>query len=244
MVRTTARAVVYQLNEARRVRLWRRMINEEKRWERESKQLILILNAPWKKKDPRTGLEKKMRHLWFLEHPLQTTRGAFLTFTAINSCLDIFSLETNEIAQKNKSSIWSVQKNIPRDKNPAKIYNCTLENIVFGQHIQHQYRWGVQNSRRKVEEGGSQEIWLMRSKSWPSRRRNLQVLAKERSSLSTIPETRETTTAGKGRLKINEKSPKLSQVPLLNMPRSFLPWYLASVYWKHWAAQEESLLHQ
>lgn len=63
MVRTTARAVVYQLNEARRVRLWRRMINEEKRWERESKQLILILNAPWKKKDPRTGLEKKMRHL-------------------------------------------------------------------------------------------------------------------------------------------------------------------------------------
>lgn len=54
----------------------------KKKWEKVSQQLILILKAPWQKKDRRTGLEKKTRHLRFLEHPLQTTHGAFLTFTA------------------------------------------------------------------------------------------------------------------------------------------------------------------
>lgn len=44
------------------------------------------------KKDLGTRLEKKMHHLRFLEHPLQTTHGAFLTFTAHYKQLPGYSL--------------------------------------------------------------------------------------------------------------------------------------------------------
>lgn len=67
-------------------------MKKKKRWKDVSQQLISILKAPCKKKDLRTGLEKKMRHLQFLEHPLQKTHGAFLTFTARYKQLPGYSL--------------------------------------------------------------------------------------------------------------------------------------------------------
>lgn len=55
--------------------------------------------------------------------------------------------------------------------------------------------------------------------------------------------SRETTYSWEGKTKINAIHPKWIR-SLLNMPRSLLTLYLEGIHRKHWADQEQSLLHQ